>query len=139
MPLEMEALTAEEENRRAVEAARVKLRQKQLNEERYPLTNIMKIHSQWRKTMRQAKVDELRADIEVLSENHEREVDRKDSVARMLDWVLEDLEEQCKIALRGLSQVVDSLMDLQYMRMKDLHKNFLQNLRMSLSLSSPRL
>ena len=45
--LEMEALAAEEENRRAVEAARVKLRQKQLNEERYARTNMMKIHSQW--------------------------------------------------------------------------------------------
>lgn len=127
--LEMEALAAEEENRRAVEAARVKLRQKQLNEERYARTNMMKIHSQWRKIMRQAKVDELRADIEVLSQNHEREVDRKDAITQMLDRDLEDSEEQYQMALRGHSQIVDSLMDLQYMRMKDLHENFLQNLK----------
>ena len=125
----MEALAAEEENRRAVEAARVKLRQKQLNEERYARTNMMKIHSQWRKIMRQAKVDELRADIEVLSQNHEREVDRKDAITQMLDRDLEDSEEQYQMALRGHSQIVDSLMDLQYMRMKDLHENFLQNLK----------
>ena len=127
--LEMEALAAEEENRRAVEAARVKLRQKQLNEERYARTNMMKIHSQWRKIMRQAKVDDLRADIEVLSQNHEREVDRKDAITQMLDRDLEDSEEQYQMALRGHSQIVDSLMDLQYMRMKDLHENFLQNLK----------
>ena len=125
----MEALAAEEENRRAVEAARVKLRQKQLNEERYARTNMMKIHSQWRKIMRQAKVDDLRSDIEVLSQNHEREVDRKDAITQMLDRDLEDSEEQYQMALRGHSQIVDSLMDLQYMRMKDLHENFLQNLK----------
>ena len=125
----MEALAAEEENRRAVEASRVKLRQKQLNEERYARTNMMKIHSQWRKIMRQAKVDDLRSDIEVLSQNHEREVDRKDAITQMLDRDLEDSEEQYQMALRGHSQIVDSLMDLQYMRMKDLHENFLQNLK----------
>ena len=110
-------------------AARVKLRQKQLNEERYARTNMMKIHSQWRKIMRQAKVDDLRSDIEVLSQNHEREVDRKDAITQMLDRDLEDSEEQYQMALRGHSQIVDSLMDLQYMRMKDLHENFLQNLK----------
>ena len=125
----MEALAAEEENRRAVEAARVKLRQKQLNEERYARTNMMKIHSQWRKIMRQAKVDDLRSDIEILSQNHERDVDRKDAITQMLDRDLEDSEEQYQMALRGHSQIVDSLMDLQYMRMKDLHENFLQNLK----------
>ena len=127
----MEALAAEEENRRAVEAARVKLRQKQLNEERYARTNMMKIHSQWRKIMRQAKVDDLRSDIEILSQNHERDVDRKDAITQMFDRDLEDSEEQYQMALRGHSQIVDSLMDLQYMRMKDLHENFLQNLKVS--------
>ena len=107
----------------------MKLRQKQLNEERYARTNMMKIHSQWRKIMRQAKVDDLRSDIEVLSQNHEREVDRKDAITQMLDRDLEDSEEQYQMALRGHSQIVDSLMDLQVMRMKDLHENFLLNLK----------
>ena len=124
----MEALAAEEENRRTVEMARIKLRQKQLNEERYAKSNMLKIHSQWRKIMRQSKVEEQRKDIEILSQNHEREVDRKDAIVQMLDRDLEDAEEQYQMALRGHSSIVDSLIDLQYMRMKDLKESFLKSL-----------
>ena len=116
------------ENRRTVEMARIKLRQKQLNEERYAKSNMLKIHNQWRKIMRQSKVEELRKDIEILSQNHEREVDRKDAIVQMLDRDLEDAEEQYQMALRGHSSIVDSLIDLQYMRMKDLKESFLKSL-----------
>lgn len=59
------------------EAARVALRERQLREQRYAHLNSIKIHNQWRKIMRMAKVEELRREIEILSQNHEREVDRK--------------------------------------------------------------
>ena len=44
--------------------------------------------------MRIAKVDELIKEVEILSQNHEREVDRKDAIIQMLDRDLEEADEQ---------------------------------------------
>jgi len=57
----------------------VALRQKQLREQHYAHINGIKIHNQWRKIMRLAKIEELRQQVEILSQAHEREVDRKDA------------------------------------------------------------
>lgn len=98
--------------------ARVALRERQLREQQHAKLNSVKIHNQWRAIMRMAKVEELRKDIEVLSQNHEREVDRKDAIVQMLDRDLEEAEEQYQMAVRAHMVVVDSLLDLQYLRMK---------------------
>ena len=55
----------------------------------YSRVNGLKIHNQWLKIMRLAKVESLRKDIEILSQSHEREVDRKDAIIQMLDKDLE--------------------------------------------------
>jgi hypothetical protein len=68
------------------EAARAALRQRQLREQECARINAIKIHNQWRKIMRLAKADELRQQIEILSQNHEREVDRKDALIQV--WCL---------------------------------------------------
>jgi hypothetical protein len=91
---------------------------------RYSKINGIKIHNQWRKIMRLAKVEDLRKDIEILSQNHEREVDRKDAIIQMLDRDLEDSEEQYQMALRSHLLVVDALIDLQYSRVKSLDETF---------------
>jgi hypothetical protein len=62
------------------ELARLALRQRQMREQECAHINSIKIHNQWRKIMRLAKVEELRQQIEILSQNHEREVDRKDAL-----------------------------------------------------------
>jgi Sperm tail len=90
----------------------------QAREQQYSKFNSIKIHNQWRKIMRMATVDQLRGEIEVLSQNHEREVDQKDAVIQMLDRDLEDSEEQYGMALRGNMRVVQQLLDLQYQRMQ---------------------
>lgn len=59
------------------------LRQKQTREQECSRINSMKIHNQWRKIMRVAKVEELRGEVEILSQNHEREVDRKDALVQV--------------------------------------------------------
>ena len=46
--------------------------------------NRLKIQNQWRKIMRLAKVESLRKDIEILSQNHERDVDRKDAIIQVI-------------------------------------------------------
>ena len=45
-------------------------------------------------------MEDLRKEIEIISQNHEREVDRKDAIIQMLDRDLEDSEEQYQMALR---------------------------------------
>ena len=118
------ALQEEEERRKAAELSKLRLRAKQIREQQYAKLNGIKIHNQWRKIMRLAKGEDLRRDIEVLSQNHEREVDRKDAVIQMLDRDLEDAEEQFQTALRAHSQTVDALLDLQYTSVKKLQSTF---------------
>ena len=83
--------------------------------------------------MRLSKVESLRKDIEVVSQNHERDVDRKDAIiqvrqgglgsvhspltlagmCQMLDRDVEEAEEQYQMALRAHLQNIDALIDLQ--------------------------
>ena len=88
----------------------------------------MKIHNQWLKIMRLAKVESLRKEIEILSQSHEREVDRKDAVIQMLDKDLEDAEEQYQLAYRSHLSVVDALIDIQYARVKAIEDDFLASI-----------
>ena len=123
--VQMEAAAVEEETKKLIEASRVQLREKQLVEERYAVLNKRKINEKWRQIMRKAKVEGLKKDIEVLSQNHERSVDRKDAMIQMLDQDLEEAEEQYRTSLRAHHQVIDSLIDLQYLRLKELEHEFL--------------
>ncbi|GMH33964.1 hypothetical protein BSKO_01798 [Bryopsis sp. KO-2023] len=126
--LKMEGIAAQEQARKQDEQNRVALRLKQIREQRYAHINNIKIHNQWRKIKRMSKVEELKRDIEIIAQNHEREVDRKDAILQMLDRDLEDAEEQYSMALRGHYQIVDSLQDLQHMRMQALDEDFSKDL-----------
>jgi predicted hydrolase (HD superfamily) len=65
----------------------------------------------------------------VRTQNHEREVDRKDAIIQMLDRDLEDSEEQYQMALRSHLLIVDALIDLQYTRVRALEQEFNANLQ----------
>ena len=94
------------------------LRERQAQEEAYSRVNRLKIMNQWRKLMRLVKVEDLRKEIEIISQNHEREVDRKDAIIQMLDRDLEDSEEQYQTALRAHLRIVDKLIDLHNSRLR---------------------
>lgn len=98
------------------------LKQAQQDEERYSRINRHKVQNQWRKMMRMAKVDELIKEVEILSQNHEREVDRKDAIIQMLDRDLEEADEQHQMALRSHLQNVDDLVKLQASRLHVMHQ-----------------
>ncbi len=66
-------------------AAKADLRQRMEIESKNSRINLLKIQNQWRKIMRLAKAESLKKDIEILSQNHERDVDRKDAILQMLD------------------------------------------------------
>ena len=79
-----------EQRKQYATAAKRRLKNDLQRERQYSSTNKLKIQNNWRKIMRLAKVESLRKDIEVISQNHERDVDRKDAIVQMLD---RDLEE----------------------------------------------
>jgi len=127
--LEMEALKAEEERRVKEEMMRAKLKEWLTEEERFSRLNRNKIQNQWRKLMRMAKVESLRKDLEIMSQNHEREVDMKDAIIQMLDRDLDEAEEQYQMALRSHLQNVDTLIDLFHSKIQQLESEFEEELK----------
>ncbi len=65
--------------------AKNELRRRMEDEAKISRVNSLKIVNQWRKIMRLAKAEALKKDIEILSQSHERDVDRKDAILQMLD------------------------------------------------------
>ncbi|KAH8059760.1 hypothetical protein JL721_9178 [Aureococcus anophagefferens] len=110
------------------QAARNELKQRMEQEKANSRMNRLKIQNQWRKIMRLAKVESLRKGIEILSQNHERDVDRKDAIIQMLDRDLEEAEDQFQMALRSHLQNMDQLIDLQDSRLLTSEQEFEQEL-----------
>merc|ERR1719194_273874 len=71
--------------------------------------NLNKIQESWLKIMRSGKTKQLKKDVEIISQNHERDVDRKDAILQMLDRDLDEAEEQHQVAVRAHVQNVDKL------------------------------
>ena len=57
--------------------------ERQQKEQAYSHMNGVKIHNQWRRIMRMAKTEELRQDVEILSQSYDRNVDRKDALIQV--------------------------------------------------------
>lgn len=111
------------------QAARAELKARMEQEKSYSRMNRLKIQNQWRKIMRLAKVESLRKGIEILSQNHERDVDRKDAIIQMLDRDLEEAEDQFRMALRSHLQNMDELIDLQDARLLTSEQEFERELK----------
>ena len=90
--------------------------------------NRKKVENAWLKIMRMAKTSELRRDVEVLSQGHERDVDRKDALLQMLDADLEENEEQFATAVQEHLAHLDQLLSLQDARVSNLEAAFEQQL-----------
>jgi len=121
---EIERMKEEEAARAKEEMRKRQLKERQAQEEKCARVNRLKILNQWRKLMRLVKVEDLRKEIEIISQNHEREVDRKDAIIQMLDRDLEDSEDQYQMALRSHLLIVDKLIDLHNARIRGLEFEF---------------
>lgn len=110
--------------------ARVDLKKKMEQEKVNAKMNRLKIQNQWRKIMRLAKVESLRKGVEILSQNHERDVDRKDAIIQMLDRDLEEAEDQFQLGLRSHLQNMDELIDLQDARLLTAEREFQTELKL---------
>merc|ERR1712093_528487 len=59
-----------------------------------------------------------------ISQNHERDVDRKDAILQMLDRDLDEAEEQHQVAVRSHLLNVDRLLEIQQSRLQALEDDF---------------
>lgn len=109
--------------------AKNELRRRMEDEAKISRVNSLKILNQWRKIMRLAKAEALKKDIEILSQNHERDVDRKDAILQMLDRDLEEAEDQYQMALRTHLINIDALIKLHDSRLYALERHFQKELQ----------
>jgi hypothetical protein len=86
--------------------------------------NLAKIQHSWRKIMRESKVQQLKHEVEIMSQNHEREVDMKDAIIQMLDRDLDEAEEQYQTAHRSHLRNMDALLKLFDAKMAQLRDEF---------------
>jgi len=86
--------------------------------------NMSKIQESWLKIMRSAKTKQLKKQVEIISQNHERDVDRKDPILQMLDRDLDEAEEQHQVAVRSHLLNVDRLLEIQQSRLLALEDDF---------------
>jgi len=126
---EIERMKEEEAARAKEQGRRDELKKAAEEEARYSKVNGLKILNQWRKLMRLVKVEDLRKEIEVISQHHEREVDRKDAIIQVLDRDLEDSEEQYQMALRAHFLIVDRLIDLHNSKLAGIELEFEKDLQ----------
>merc|ERR1719265_1026920 len=89
--------------------------------------NLNKIQESWLKIMRSAKTKQLKKQVEITSQNHERDVDRKDAILQMLDRDLDEAEEQHQVAVRSHLLNVDRLLEIQQSRLLALEDDFKQD------------
>merc|ERR1719261_1997632 len=88
-----------------------------------------KIQESWLKVMRSSKTKQLKKQVEIISQNHERDVDRKDAILQMLDRDLDEAEEQHQVAIRSHLLNVDRLLEIQQSRLQALEEDFQQDVQ----------
>ncbi|NWV16981.1 DRC2 protein, partial [Origma solitaria] len=116
---------AEEEAAKAKQELLARFLQVKLSrEEQSNMWGLHKVHTLWRLAMRKTKDQELRQDIEILSETFTRVMDYKDGIIEALVRELEEAEEQQNRALRSHLHLTDQLLQLQRCRLGYLDEGF---------------
>eukprot|EP00112_Aurelia_sp_Birch-Aquarium-sp1_P015187 Seg3346.2 transcript_id=Seg3346.2/GoldUCD/mRNA.D3Y31 product="Dynein regulatory complex subunit 2" protein_id=Seg3346.2/GoldUCD/D3Y31 len=122
--MERKALAEEEMKRKKEDMLAQFLKDKLGKEEKSSKFNMNKLQHQWRVIMREAKAQELRKDIEILSQTFERIVDRKEAILKSLVKDSDEAEEQYQVALRSHTQNIDKLIDFQEKRLVTLQNEY---------------
>lgn len=124
MRLEMERIKAIEDEIHRAGIMRHNLETSLKAESEMCKLNLAKIQHSWRKIMRESKVQQLKHEVEIMSQNHEREVDMKDAIIQMLDRDLDEAEEQYQTAHRSHLRNMDALVKLFDAKMAQLRDEF---------------
>jgi hypothetical protein len=101
----------------------------QVDEARRSKISMLEIHKAWRKIMRIAKVEELRNDIVWLSAKHVHQVEGKDHTIATFQRTLDEAEAQHQNVQTKHFTMLDSLIDLHYMRTKKMEEEFQSHLQ----------
>jgi hypothetical protein len=113
----MDAADKDREERELSDFRKQQLKLQAAIEVRNSKYNMSKIQESWLKIMRSAKTKQLKKQVEIISQNHERDVDRKDAILQMLDRDLDEAEEQHQVAVRSHLLNVDRLLEIQQSRL----------------------
>ena len=100
------------------------LRSKIENEHKIVNFNKKKLLTYWRKIMRIAKTEELKNEIDIYSQNNQRELDSKEAFIQMLDKNLDEAENQYQIAIRNHLIHIENLLEVQDSRIRGLQEEF---------------
>ncbi|RMB90567.1 hypothetical protein DUI87_33029 [Hirundo rustica rustica] len=122
--LQKQALAEEEATKTKRELLTCFLQEKLSREEQSSKCGLHKVHTAWRLALRRTKDQELRQDIEILSQTFARVMDCKDGVIEALVRELEEAEEQQNRALRSHLHLTDQLLHLQRCRLGYLEEGF---------------
>ncbi|NWT87222.1 DRC2 protein, partial [Lanius ludovicianus] len=125
--LQKQALAEEEAAKAKQELLTRFLQVKLSREEQSSMQGLHKVLTLWRLAQRKAKDQELRQDIEILSQTFTRVMDCKDGVIEVaagLVGELEEAEEQQNRALRSHLHLMDQLLQLQRCRLGYLEEGF---------------
>lgn len=109
------------------ELAKIKrdiLRTKIKNEHKFVNFNKKKLLTYWRKIMRIAKTEELKNEIDVYSQNNQRELDSKEAFIQMIDKNLDEAEDQYQMALLNHLIHIENLTAVQEARIRGLQEEF---------------
>lgn len=106
------------------EAQRLRLKKLQQQEKANVTINKSLLLNIYRKMMRLEKVDSLRKEIEILAQNHEREIDRKDAICKMLLQDLDDSEAQTETAQRSHMLKIAQFLSIHEMKIATLSDEF---------------
>jgi len=83
-----------EKEQKLLKLRKENLKNQMIDEQKMAHFNRMKILTHWRKLLRLAKTEQLKKEIQIYQQNHDREVDAKDAILQMLDRDLDEAEEQ---------------------------------------------
>ena len=104
------------------------LRTKIKEEHKFVNFNKRKLMTYWRKIMRMAKTEDLRNEIEILSQQYQRELDTKEAYIQLLDKNLDEAEDQFQMALNSHLMHIESLASVQDARIRGLQDEFRRDL-----------
>lgn len=125
--LEQVALEEAQAKAQAAQIAQQFLKDKLGSEMKSVKLNETKLIVKWRDILRQQKADELKKDIQILSQTFERIMDRKNSVIDALVKDLEDAESQHRLIARQHDTNLEKVKKLHNLRINALKESFLND------------
>jgi hypothetical protein len=124
----MEQLRETEQRKKRENLIKSRLFELLQEEQRMAQWSTREIQMRWVGILRGEKLQELRNEIEILAQTHDKTLDRKNAVIQMLAADLDEAEEQYRLALRTHLNNVDALIELQNQRTAALEDEFERDL-----------